>query len=385
MKILFINPIDAVRGEVFELGNHLTKVGHDITILYPSDGKIIKSKLKAVPFKAMYLPKIHYPIPNFVNEYNLISKLVKKEEFDIIQSCDYDYLTSIPPLFFKYMANIPIVLTIDAFPGVSWFYGNTFVDSIAKIYTYSLGKFIIGSYDNIVLLNSKLISEMNALGFSGNKIHVISNGVDFSKFNPYIIELNLKERLGIGANEKVMLFIGRLALVKNVEIVIELTKRLLKENCKIKTIIIGEGEFGEYYRHLAKDVNNILFIGEVPNHEINKYYAISDLLILPSLSEGLPNVLLEAGACGKPVVASNIFGIDEVVLHGKTGFLAEPNNLDSFAYYVKLILNDEQLAKDFGINAYKHIKAKFDWGLITKDYEKMFTQLLEKKSQKKIC
>ena len=380
MEICLINPADIPRSEVFDLGYHLSKNGHEITILYPTNGKIVNAKggIKTISFSAYFLPKIHYAIPNLRKEYQIISKLVKAEKCEVIQACDYDYLTALPPIFVKRGTNIPIVLSTDAFPGVSWFFGNSFVDTTAKIYTRTLGKFIIDSYDVLVLLSNKITEDAMSLGVTKEKIRVIPIGVDFEHFNPRVDESDLKTKLHMKDNEKVLLFVGRLSLVKRIDILIDLTKKLLKEGFEIKTLIVGDGEYKNYYETLAKPIKNIIFVGSVPHTEIHKYFAVADVFILTSMSEGLPNVLLEVSACGKPIVATNTGGISDIIIHGKTGFLVKPNNVDSFVYYVKLLLKDETLSRKLGENGYEHVRKQFNWNVITKKYESIYEEVVGK-------
>ena len=378
MKICLVNPTKTPRSGVFDLGHHLSENGHEVAILYPSNGQTLRANedIETVPFPAHFLPRIEYTIPSFRKEYKMILKLIKEKGCDIIQVCGYDYLTSLPPVFIKRKINMPIILTSDGFPGVSWSFGNLLVDSIAKLYTNTLGKFILSSYDELVVLSNKLTEDAINLGVPEEKVRAIPIGVDFDQFNPHVDGSDLKIKLHIKEDEKVLLFVGRLALVKRIDILIDLTKRLLSDGFKIKTIIVGDGAYSDYYEKLAKPIEeNILFVGLVPKQEIHEYFAISDVLILPSLSEGLPNVLLEASACGKPIVATNTGGISDIVIHGETGFLAESNNVDSFAHYVKLLLNDEDLSTELGRNAYEHTKEKFNWADITKEYESVYEKV----------
>lgn len=382
MKICLIDSSDIPRSIVWDLGYYLNKNGHEVTILYPTRNRILKARggVRTISFPAFFLPKIHYAIPNLLKEYQILYKLVKREKYDIIQACDYDYLTSLPPIFIKRKMNVPIVITTDAFPGISWFFGNYFVDFVAKLYTKSLGKFILHSYDKLIIYYNKSIEDALRLGVPKCNIHIIPSGIDFNTFSNYNDVSEVKDNLGIKDNEKVLLFVGRLSLVKRIDILIELTKRLLNDGFNIKTIIVGEGEYKLQYKKLAESVNNnVIFIGEVPHTDISKYYAIADVFVLPSLSEGLPRVLLEASACYKPMVASNTGGVLDIIIHGKTGFLAEPNNVNSFVHYVKLLLNDEDLSRKFGRNAYMHVKKKFDWNAITKKFESIYEEVAEVK------
>jgi len=378
MKICLINPTDNPRGEVFNLGYHLSKKGYEITIVYPTRNKRLKAEgdVKTIPFPAHFLPKIHYTIPNLRKEYQTISKLVREEKCDIIQTCDYEYLTSLPPIFIKKIS--PIILTIDAIVGTSWHFGDPFVDSVATLYTKTLGKFILNSYNELVVLSTKTFEDTLKLGIPKNKVRVIPAGVDFGQFSLNADESAIKSKLGIKDSEKVLLFVGRLALVKRIDILIELTKRLLKDGFNLKTIIVGNGEYRKEYEKLAMPLNkNIVFVGSVPHEAIHEYFAVADVFVLPSLSEGLPNVLLEAAGCSKPIVATNTGGIPDIIIHGETGFLAKSKDVDSFVHYTKLLLTDEDLSRRLGKNAYEHVKNNFTWDHVVREYEQLYLKMVD--------
>lgn len=375
MKICLINPTDFPRSEVFDLSSHLSEAGYEVTILFPTKNKVLNADVKKISFPAYFLPKIHYTIPNLIQEYSIISDLVTKGNYNIIQACDYDYLTSLPPLFVKKKINIPLIITTDAFPGISWFFGNRFVDAVGKTYTQTLGKLIFNFCDKLVVLSNNLAEDSKKIGISPKKVCVIPNGINFNQFSPEVDGTEIRKKLNITDNEKVILFVGRLSLVKRVDILIDVIKRLSEEGLQVKAVIIGDGEYRDYYHKLAESNNNIIFTGSISHSEIQKYFAMADVFMLPSLSEGLPNVLLEVAACAKPIVATNTGGISDIVIHGKTGFLVEHGDLDAFIEYVRLILNDEELSKKLGNNAYEHVRKEFDWSVIIKKYEQVYEGL----------
>jgi glycosyltransferase involved in cell wall biosynthesis len=361
---------------------HLAKRGHEITMIYPTTKKIdANSVMDFIPFPAWFFPKIHYTLPFFDKEYQILSELIKKEKCDIIHAYGYESLTTIVPILMKKKFGIPIVLSSDGLVGTSWLYGNTIVDSIAKMYTCTIGKFLFNSYDSLVFVNKNASKEVsNYFGIHKEKIHTISKGVNFEQFNLNISKSIVRDRLGIKSDEKVLLFVGRLVSLKRVDILIGLTKRLLKDDFKIKTIIVGDGEYRKKYEKLAMSLKikkNIIFVGPVPHEEMHKYFAAADVIVHPSLSEGFPNVLLEAAACGKPIVATNTGGIPDIVIHEETGFLAKSKDVDSFVRYTKLLLTDEDLSRRFGKNAYEHVKKNFTWDRVVREYEQLYLKLVD--------
>ena len=113
------------------------------------------------------------------------------------------------------------------------------------------------------------------------------------------------------------------------EYLIRATKFILETGTVVHTLIIGDGpdkDMLESLTHQLQMGNYVTFKGQIQNEQIPDYLAASDVFVLPSLSEGFPNVLLEAMASGLPIVATNVGGIPEFVKDGENGFITEPQN-----------------------------------------------------------
>jgi len=387
LKLCFINPTRQGRAVVYELARQLARCkGYEITILQPNVSSRIRDGVRlqlsnnvdVVYFPAFFLPNINYNVPSFRREAQILRELLLEERYEIVQACDYDYLSSVAPMFLKKRLKAPIVLTTDAFPGYSWSYGNGFVDAVAKLYTYSIGKRILCAYDAVVLLYKALSEEAKAFGVPSERIRVIPNGIDFNRFGQGTNLPALKARFSIRDDEKVLLYVGRLSGAKRIEILIRLTKILVKEGFELKTIIVGEGPDRNRLESLSRSMEeNIVFTGYIQRDQIPNYYLLGDVFVLPSLSEGLPTVLLEAAAAGKSCVASNVNGVPDIVVHGETGFLVDKLDLDSYVHYVRLLLADETLRKRMGEKARVHVEESFNWGAIVNQYDGIYRQLAD--------
>ena len=387
MKLCLINPTEMHRAVVYELAKYLVrKKNYEIIILQPSadcrsKGKMysdhIFSNIETIYLPSFFLRKLYYTLPNFCREFDVLCKLVSELGCEIIQACNYFYLTSIVPIFVKKKSHIPIILTENVLPGYTWFYGNAIIDSVAKLYTYSVGRWVLNSYDRLVLLTKKCTRAMEEFGVPREKISRIPNGIDLESFKLDLDIGRLRDELSIKQDDKVLLFIGRLAQVKRVEIIIALTKLLLKDGFNIKTIIVGDGPSREYYEKLAEPIKtNVIFTGWLHRKQTFKYYHIADVFVLPSLSEGLPTVLLEASATGKPCVASNVGGISDIVLHEQTGYLVDRSKINLYAHYVKTLLTNDDLSRKMGQKATEYVEENFNWDTIVNKYDKMYRQIV---------
>ena len=159
---------------------------------------------------------------------------------------------------------------------------------------------------------------------SKNKLKVIYNGIDLENFPFRKLEARTKIRkeLNIEENKKILISVGRLHEAKGCPYLIKAMKILKEKYPHILLIVLGEGPEGKKIEEQIKELKlekNILLLGQKEN--ISEYLNASDVFVMPSLWEGLPIALLEAMACGLPVVATRVGGVPEVVEDGKSSFL----------------------------------------------------------------
>jgi glycosyltransferase involved in cell wall biosynthesis len=160
------------------------------------------------------------------------------------------------------------------------------------------------------------MDRLASLGADRAKLHVLRNGVDLDLFIP-LSRSEARLRLGLGAashaGNKLILSVGHLIERKGHHIAIEAMPLL---SPSIRLLIVGEGELRDVLEKRVRELGlneRVLFVGALPQADLKWWYAAADALVLCSSREGWANVLLEAMACGTPVVATNIWGTPEVV------------------------------------------------------------------------
>jgi len=192
------------------------------------------------------------------------------------------------------------------------------------------------------------------------KLITIPNGVDTNKFRPLDKE-NLKARWGI-KNEKIIVSIGKLIMPKGHHLLIKVLSEFLK-NTNIKLFIVGTGPYMQNLKEITRKLgvsDKVFFAGEVQHEELASFYNLADVFVFPSLlKEGLPYVILEAMACGVPVIASHTGGIPTAIENYKTGILVGPGNLSELNEKILEVLNDEELARRLGKKARKKVLEEF--------------------------
>lgn len=204
------------------------------------------------------------------------------------------------------------------------------------------------------------------------KTRVITHAIDAENYAEKLENFTINDRYKL-RNKKLVLFVGRLTKEKGVEYLIKAAKHIHGE-----IFIIGDGERKDYlvnYAKLiqAKNVHFLGYFGKKNADYLKEFYHRADVLVLPSVvDESLGLVVLEAMAAKTPVVASNKGGIPLVIKDGYNGFLIRARSPKAITESVNKILNNEKLAQKLGENAYKTVIEKFDWNVITPQFENVY-------------
>jgi glycosyltransferase involved in cell wall biosynthesis/peptidoglycan/xylan/chitin deacetylase (PgdA/CDA1 family) len=181
--------------------------------------------------------------------------------------------------------------------------------------------------DQVVAVSQDLANKLMELGVDPNRVHLVYNGVDADVFKPGPAE-DCRKRLGLAGEKSLLLFVGNLLPVKGIDVLIEACAILKNKSFEFELHVVGKGtlrpELERRVRQLGLD-DCVKFRGVIPNEQLPDWYRAATLLVLPSRSEGVANVLLEAAACGTPFVASDVGGVREIV-HLGDGLLVTPND-----------------------------------------------------------
>lgn len=231
----------------------------------------------------------------------------------------------------------------------------TFHGSDAQIDTHrsrlykALQRFVVRRADRLIAVSRPVADALvRDLGADPDKVSVISCGVRTDIFRP-IDRNRCRANLGIQRNEGVVMFVGELKDLKGVDFLFEAASRL----SHVQFVLVGNGP-------LKHGPSNCRFLGSRPNEQIPELLCAADVLALPSRSEGTPVVILEALACGIPVVASKVGGIPDVVRDGYNGYLIEPGDVEALVDRLTRILDDTEKAKKMGIAGRELVAAHYD-------------------------
>ncbi|MFL5343029.1 MAG: glycosyltransferase, partial [Gemmataceae bacterium] len=186
--------------------------------------------------------------------------------------------------------------------------------------------------DGVVAVSQDLAHRLQRLGISDARIRVIYDGVDTAVFQPGPKDA-ARDRVGVAGGDPVVLFVGNLVPVKGVDLLLKACARLAAERFPVHLVVIGQGPLRGPLEKLARELgitDSVRFAGSLPQDQLPDWYRAADLFALPSHSEGVPNVLLEASACGTPWVATRVGGIPEIADRGQSR-LIPPNDAVALA------------------------------------------------------
>ncbi len=241
-------------------------------------------------------------------------------------------------------------------------YSRGFTPQNRKIAIWeNIERYFIRMFSGIISVSNGQIEKLKRLGVSHKNMWVVHNSVELPTINKNEI-LNIRDKFDLDPNTLIALSVGRLSPEKGHQFLIEAISKIKDQLTNIKFIFCGDGINQKKLEKQALDLGiskYCIFAGSQKRMEI--FYFNSDFLVLPSLTEGLPNVVLESFSYSKPVVATAVGGVPELVIDGENGFLVEMKRSDLLATAISNIIKDPSLRKKMGHNGFNKVKTEFDF------------------------
>lgn len=222
-----------------------------------------------------------------------------------------------------------------------------------------------------IICNSGALKEhlMGRCGVPESRVTVILNGVDVSLFHPPAREGH--------RDEKVVLCIARLVPDKDHETLLGAFEMLAKRCPEARLLVVGNGELRGRLERMAERSPAAGRVRFLPGcSDVGTLLCRSSMLVLSSRREGLPNVVLEAMACGLPVVATAVGGLPEIVEHGRTGFLVPPRDPAALAAAMARLLDDPRIRTAFGDEGRKLVLSRYSLQTMVEVHESIFRNTL---------
>ena len=340
--------------------------------------------------KPILIPEMRRAI-NLKNDYAAYKKIKKIiEEFkpDIVHT--HASKAGTLGRLAAYSCGVPII--------AHTFHGHVFHSYFGKVQTTfykNIERFLAKRSTAIIAISDKQKEELVNIHkiCPADKVAVIPLGFDLSKFHENSVEKRamFRTKYNIDDNEIVIAIIGRLVPVKNHALFLEAIKIVSeKTSKKIRAFIIGDGEDRLIIENKANELN-IPFVDATKTNkkalltftswikEIDMALAGSDIIALTSFNEGTPVSLIEAQAANKPIVTTNVGGIENVVKPNDTALLCSAFNPNDFADLLLKLTENEELRKKMSENGWQYVKEKYHYTRLVADMEHLYSKLLKNK------
>lgn len=298
---------------------------------------------------------------------NKLVDLIKEKNIDIIHT--HGYKSDIIGVLAARKAGIKVVITPHGF--------STDIDFKLRTFMW-LGCQFFRFADKVVPLSPQLMEDVRGYGVKEEKLVYVQNGVDLSE-----VEEQREKTVNPLKNqsEKRIGFIGQMIARKNIEHILDVFDSLASNDESMHLYLLGDGDKRselEAYAKTLDTASRITFLG-FRDDRIEWLHSF-DLFVMSSVLEGIPRCLMEALAMGVPVAAYDIAGVDQLVKHKETGYLAELNNKSELANYWDILLNNEDEAQRISENGIAFVNQYYSAQRMGQEYMDVFTDMMERDS-----
>ena len=336
----------------YNLAEHLAKRGHEIHVITSRDEGLPNFDNE----KGFLVHRIAWSKIRIIGMFSFWMEIffkIRTIKPDIVQAQDLSM--GIPAWLIRKILKIPYIV---------WGRGNDVYrpNRFGRMTT----KPILQNADAILVLTENMRIKLNTI--YNTKIYVVPNGIDVEKYNE--VTKNTDNETG----RKNILFVGSLYPVKGVHYLIMAMKLVHDKMPDAKLILVGDGEERERLAALSIQLGvqkNVQFVGKVPHEKVQTFMQRADIFVLPSLSEGFPNVILEAMASGLPIIASRVGGIPDIITNDINGYLVEVKDINDIANKTILLLHDDALRKKISDNN-RHLVKKYAWENVIFELERLY-------------
>ena len=393
---------------VVQLSKALSDRGHVITIIttshrYPGnrpdrDNLQEWAEVFTLPISGPFL-SVKYGLDFAFKTIRKVKKLHKHKKFDIIHGhSGYSMLALITGISAK-TSNLPSIHSIYCPIQVAG--GN-----VVKLFSNKiLSKFYFSQVDKIIAVTKNVRSSLTNAGVTENMIAEILPGINTELYNPNVSGDDARKRYNIDPDQPTLIYVGNLTIQKGLSILIDALNIVAKDIPNIKLLMVLnmpleryknpgrlDVDMGQFFKIKEKIKHygledNIIPLGLLDN--MPQVMAASDGFITPFLNTvgivDYPTSLLEAMAVGKPVIATRVGGIPEIIKHNENGMLVEPNNVDELVTAILYMLNNKEEAKNMGKEGAKTIFEKFRLEIVAAELERIYAEVVSNYSGNRRC
>ncbi len=375
----------ALESVIFNISKSMSKLGYDVSILdrkyasnemqieYACDVKIIRLSARMFALDKNFFQNSR-SIKLFQAFVNGLIFIVAVNKYISFNHRKFDYIHIHFPLCGAFLVNIHrrIQQKLIYTSHVTFNSKNNL--NVAGKLTFFLDIYVAKRCNKVIALNSKLGEKFFLNGVKKINVLINSNGVDVEEFNPSNFSIDIINKYGVNG-KNIILFVGRIVKIKGVQNLIESINIIKNKDSKsiknLACLLIGptalssisELEYDKVRSLIKKyELEKIIrFTDAIPYEDLVKLYASSDIVVIPSIQEGSPLVLLEGMASKKPIIGTKIAGISEHIVDGWNGFIVDIDDSEQLAEKLIFLLDHPLERQRMGLNSRKYAEESLDW------------------------
>lgn len=292
----------------------------------------------------------------------------------------HDWLGAPAAVALKHLLKVPLVATMHATE-----YGRSrgsIATPMQQQIHYWEWRLTYEAWRVFVCSNSMKGEVVAAFSLPTDKVIILPNGIDLEDFDAQQPGPGDRERYALPW-EKIVFFAGRHVYDKGVDVLIEAARIVLSRRWDAKFVVAGDGPMRAHLEWMARSYGlgqKVLFTGRLSDHELYRVMKLADVVVIPSRYEPFGIVALEAMAAAKPVVASRVGGLAEVVEDGVTGLLVPPEDPNALAAAIESLLDELSRAEGMGLNGRRRVEELYRWGSIVRYLLYVYQKVLEEYS-----
>lgn len=367
MKIVHLTASRFLGGperQMLGLAGSLSPAGESVFVSF-SEGGLCRAFLDEVRRWGMEAVELEHDTPRLVAALLELGRSLRRLNPDVL--CCHGYKANLLGLLAARRIGMPVVSVSRGWTGET---------SRVRLYE-RVDRFVLQWMDRVVCVSEAQAAKVRGVGVPTDKTLVIRNAVDTGRFAPPQTEY--RDRLqGLFAEPRrwIVGAAGRLSPEKGFDLLVEAAAEVLAGCPSAGFVLFGEGALRD---RLASRIREAGLEGRFVlagfRSDLDQYLSNLDVAVLPSFTEGLPNVVLEAFAAGVPVVATDVGGTSEVVEDGSNGHLVQPGDPTALARRVTDLLADDRTRREMGDNARRRVEEAFSFRSQASEYGQLFDRL----------
>jgi len=252
------------------------------------------------------------------------------------------------------------------------------------LYDVLFGYRLLRDASKVIALSEVEAEQYRSMGVPEEKIAIIPNGIDLSEYAELPPKGAFKKKFNIPEDKKIILYLGRVHKIKGIDFLVRAYAYLINEMHFKDAVLVIAGPDDGYLKEVQELTNSlgvskhVLFTGPLYGRDKLEAYVDSEFYVLPSRYETFPMTVLEAYACGKPIIASNVKGLKDLIVNRETGLLFEAGNVMQLSRSIHFLLKEHKEAEQMSLRGRQLVENKFTIESVVDKLEEVYKEVVSR-------